>query len=43
MNHGEARAAAEWLARNPRIRLIDYRNAGITGKMFLVNVAESTV
>jgi len=43
MNHGEARAAAEWLARNPRIRLVDYRNAGVTGKMFLVNIAESTV
>jgi hypothetical protein len=42
MHHGEARAAAEWLARNPQIRLIDYRNAGITGKMFLVNVAEPT-
>jgi len=43
MNHGEALAAAEWLARNPQIRLVDYRNAGITGKMFLVNVADSTV
>ena len=43
MKHGEALAAAEWLERNPRIRLIDYRNAGITGKMFIVNVADATV
>lgn len=38
MDHGEARAAREWLARNPRIRLVEYRNVGIAGKMFVVNV-----
>jgi len=38
MNQGEPRAASEWLARNARIRLVEYRNIGITGKMFLVNV-----
>jgi hypothetical protein len=39
MDDGEPRAAREWLARNPSIRLVDYRNVGITGKMFVVNVA----
>ena len=38
MDHGEPRAAHEWLERNPGIRLVDYRNVGITGKMFVVNV-----
>jgi hypothetical protein len=38
MNHGEPRAAREWLERHPEIRLIDYRQVGITGKMFVVNV-----
>ena len=38
MNHGEPRAAREWLARNPSIALVEYRNVGITGKMFVVNV-----
>lgn len=38
MNHGEPRAAREWLARNPAIQLVEYRNVGITGKMFVVNV-----
>jgi len=37
MDHGEARAAREWLARHPEMRLVDYRNIGITGKMFVVN------
>ncbi len=39
MDHGEPRAAREWLERHPEMRLIDYRNVGITGKMFIVNVA----
>ena len=39
MGHGEARAAAEWLQRHPEIRLVDYRNVGVTGKMFIVNLA----
>ncbi|MBI3784753.1 MAG: hypothetical protein HY270_15275 [Deltaproteobacteria bacterium] len=39
ISEGEPRAAQEWLQRNPRIRLVDYRNVGITGKMFIVNVA----
>jgi O-methyltransferase len=39
MDEGEPRAAREWLARNPGIRLVDYRNVGITGKMFVVNIA----
>jgi O-methyltransferase len=41
MEHGEPRAAREWLERHPAIRLVDYRNVGITGKMFVVNVAGS--
>jgi hypothetical protein len=39
MDGGEPRAAREWLQRHPEIRLVDYRNVGITGKMFVVNVA----
>ena len=39
MDQGEARAVSEWLERNPAIRLVDYRNVGLTGKMFIVNVA----
>jgi hypothetical protein len=38
MAHGEARAAREWLDAHPEIRLVDYRNLGITGKMFLINL-----
>jgi hypothetical protein len=38
IDQGESRAAHEWLARRPGIRLVDYRNVGITGKMFVVNV-----
>lgn len=38
LHHGEPRAASEWLARHPEIRLVDYRTVGITGKMFVVNV-----
>lgn len=38
MDGGEPRAAREWLAANPRIRLVDYRNVGVTGKMFIANV-----
>jgi hypothetical protein len=38
MDDGEARAAREWLEREPSVRLVDYRNVGITGKMFLVNL-----
>jgi len=37
MDHGEARAAREWLERHPQLRLVEYRNVGITGKMFVVN------
>jgi hypothetical protein len=40
MDQGEARAAREWL-RHPAIRLIEYRNVGITGKMFIVNVIDA--
>jgi O-methyltransferase len=40
MDHGEPRAAREWLERHPEIRLVDYRNVGITGKMFVVNVTD---
>ena len=39
MAHGEARAAREWLTRHPDIQLVEYRNVGITGKMFVTNVA----
>lgn len=38
MDGGEPRAAREWLAGTPAIRLVEYRNVGITGKMFVVNV-----
>jgi O-methyltransferase len=37
MAHGEARATREWLERHPAIRLVEYRQVGITGKMFVVN------
>ncbi len=39
LQHGEARAVREWLERHPEIQLVDYRNVGITGKMFVVNLA----
>jgi len=39
---GEAKACAEWLKRNPHLSLVHYRNVGITGKMFLVQVASKT-
>lgn len=39
-SHGEPRACREWLQRHPEIRLVDYRNVAITGKMFLVNLHE---
>jgi len=32
---GEQRACAEWLARNPEIRLIEYRNYHWSGKSFI--------
>ncbi|MDX2169591.1 MAG: TylF/MycF/NovP-related O-methyltransferase [Deltaproteobacteria bacterium] len=35
---GEARAAREWLERSPGIQLVEYRNVGLTGKMFVVNL-----
>jgi hypothetical protein len=38
MDHGEPRATREWLERHPNIRLVDYRNVGVTGKMFIVDV-----
>ncbi len=38
MDHGEPLATHEWLARHPEIRLVEYRNVGVTGKMFVVNV-----
>lgn len=40
MDHGEPRAAREWLERHPDIRLVDYRNVSVTGKMFIVNIRE---
>jgi hypothetical protein len=39
MQDGEPRAASEWLAAHPHIHLVDYRAVGITGKMFIANVA----
>jgi hypothetical protein len=38
---GEARAAKEWLSKNPHITLIDFGDVAIMGKMFLVNVNTS--
>ena len=38
MRLGEAGACAEWLAANPDIKLIDYGNVGVMGKMFIVNL-----
>jgi hypothetical protein len=38
VDQGEPRAVREWLERHPAIRLVEYRNVGITGKMFIVNV-----
>jgi O-methyltransferase len=38
LNDGEARACSEWLKRHPEFSLTEYRNVGIFGKMFLVNV-----
>jgi O-methyltransferase len=37
MQEGEARACHEWLERHLDIKLVEYRNVGITGKMFIVN------
>ena len=37
MTLGEAGACHEWLKDNPEVRLIDYGDAGIMGKMFIVN------
>lgn len=37
MDEGEPKATSEWLALNPSVRLVDYKNIGITGKMFIVN------
>jgi O-methyltransferase len=34
---GEGRACQEWLERHKNIKLVEYRNIGITGKMFIVN------
>lgn len=38
MNSGEPRACREWLEANPHIKLVEYRNVGVTGKMFVVNI-----
>jgi O-methyltransferase len=38
MDGGEPRAAREWLAKNAGIRLVEYRNVGVTGKMFIANL-----
>lgn len=38
LDDGEAKACAEWLAQNPGLKLVEYRNVGIHGKMFLVNL-----
>jgi len=35
---GEQRAVAEWLEREPSVRLIEYRNFGWAGKAFVVNL-----
>lgn len=35
---GEAQACSEWVAANPHIKLIDFGDVGIMGKMFLVNI-----
>ncbi len=37
MRLGEAGACADWLAEHPELRLVDYGNVGIMGKLFLVN------
>ncbi len=37
MDEGEALACYEWLSRHPDIKLVDYRNVGVYGKMFIVN------
>ncbi len=37
MEDGEPKACQEWLAANPSITLVEYRNVGIYGKMFIVN------
>lgn len=39
MQRGEARAAREWLQRHSHLSLVEYRNVGITGVMFVANVA----
>ena len=40
MDQGEARATREWLQRHPRVRLVEYRNVGVTGKMFVANLVD---
>ncbi len=35
---GEAQACKEWLEQNPHIKLIDFGDVGIMGKMFLANI-----
>ncbi len=37
MRLGEAGACKDWLARHEDIKLVDYGNVGIMGKLFLVN------
>jgi len=36
-DHGEQKACAEWLAKNPHIRLIEYQNYHWAGKSFIFN------
>lgn len=36
-DRGEQRAAAEWLRRNPRLRLVPYRSFSWSGQSFIVN------
>ena len=36
-DRGEQRAAAEWLGRNPRLRLVPYRSFSWSGQSFIVN------
>ena len=37
MRLGEAGACMDWLERNPDIKLVDFGEVGIMGKLFLVN------
>lgn len=41
MKRGEAKAAEEWLKKNPSIRLVPYQKCGIGGMIFIVNISDS--